>query len=229
MIADPSRTIGVDGDGRAASAVTPLADDVVRGWATARSIARALPAPVADHGGWRVDTRSASEECRYIFSAPVPGLVWLARTIDRPRVQIKLCDTRDVLAGLLPPGWAFEDATWVMQGAGIAAAPVAPGYRVEEMRTGNRIAVRVVAGDGSLAASGYGASARGVFAYDRIVTDDRHHRRGLGRVVMAVLGDAAAHDDRHVLVATAMGRALYESIGWQVCSAYTTAFIPDAA
>ena len=37
--------------------MTPHPDPtLVRGWLAARSLARGLPAPVADHGGWRVDT-----------------------------------------------------------------------------------------------------------------------------------------------------------------------------
>lgn len=205
----------------------PWPDSVIRDWATARNIARALPVPVADHGGWRVDTRSPGEDCRYFFAAPVPGLAALAATIDRPRVLIKLCDTRAVLAGLVPAGWVFEVDTWVMEGAPAVPGPLAPGYRVDRTLEGARATVRIVADDGSLAASGYGGRSRGVFAYDRIVTDDRHRRRGLGRAVIALLGEAALPGDRHVLIATAMGRALYESIGWCVRSDYTTAFIPE--
>lgn len=207
--------------------MSALSDAVIRGWATARSVARGLPVPVADHGGWRVDTRSASEECRYFFAAPVPELAALAATIDRPRVLIKLCDTREVLAKLVSAGWVFEGDTWVMEGFPIARGALAQGYRIEHIRDGERIEIRIVADDGTVAASGYGGRACGVFAYDRIVTDDRHRRRGLGRAVMALLGGAASPGDRHVLVATAMGRALYESIGWCVRSDYTTAFIPE--
>ncbi|WP_241656516.1 GNAT family N-acetyltransferase [Sphingomonas oligophenolica] len=207
--------------------MSALLDSVIRDWATARSVARGLPVPVADHGGWRVDTRSPGEECRYFFAAPVPGLAALAATIDRPRVFIKLCDTREVLARLVPAGWVFEVDTWVMEGAPIARGGLAPGYRVDRTQEGERVEVRIVADDGTFAASGYGGRASGVFAYDRIVTDDRHRRLGLGRAVMALLGEAASPGDRHVLVATAMGRALYESIGWCVRSDYTTAFIPE--
>ena len=190
----------------------PLPDAVIRAWATARSIARGLPLPVADHGGWRVDTRSAEEECRYFFAAPVPGIAELAATINRPRVLIKLCDSREVLERLVPDGWAFEVDTWVMEGAPLARAPLPAGYRVEREHDVERIAVRLIADDGAVAASGYAGRALGAFAYDRIVTHDTHRRRGLGRAVMALLGEAASPGDRHVLVATVAGRALYESI-----------------
>jgi GNAT superfamily N-acetyltransferase len=209
--------------------VSALPDAVIRAWATARSIARELPLPVADHGGWRVDTRSAEEECRYFFAAPLPEIALLAATITRPRVLIKLCESRDVLERLVPAGWVFEVDTWVMEGAPLAHASLPTGYHVERQHDRKRLAVRLIASDGSVAASGYGASALGVFAYDRIVTDERHRRRGLGRALMALLGEGASPSDRHVLVATAAGRALYESIGWCVRSDYTTAFIPAGA
>ncbi|WP_430984552.1 hypothetical protein, partial [Escherichia coli] len=48
--------------------------ELIAGWLHARSVARALPTPVADHGGWRVDTRSEQEWCRYVFADPAPAI-----------------------------------------------------------------------------------------------------------------------------------------------------------
>lgn len=207
--------------------MTPLSRAMIAGWVTARSIARELPAPVADHGGWRVDTRSETERCRYIFAEAGPSIGALAAAIREPRVFIKLCDEDAVLAALLPSHWHFADRSWVMSGAASTAPPLPPGYRIETDVSHDRIAVRVLGPAGELAASGYGANALGVFAYDRIVTDASHRRLGLGRIVMAELGRAAKSDAAHVLVATDMGRALYESIGWRVRSSYASAFTPD--
>ena len=84
--------------------------------------------------------------------------------------------------------------------------------------------------NGELAASGRLGLVGDVAIYDRIRVQDAHQRRGLGRALMAALGEAAnrAGASRWVLVATPEGRALYETLGWSVHAPYTSAFIPPA-
>lgn len=64
--------------------------------------------------------------------------------------------------------------------------------------------------------------------YDRIVTEPAHQRRGLGRAVMHALQAIARAHGRHanVLVASAQGRALYETLGWRLHAPWATAVIP---
>jgi GNAT superfamily N-acetyltransferase len=207
--------------------VSALDEATFRDWVAARSVARDLPAPVADRGGWRVETGSETEIRRYFFARPDEAIANLAREIAGPRIFLKLAADAATMAALLPDGWVTEGQTWMMSGAPIAMPSLHPDYRLEQEGDARRATVVIRAPDGSVAASGYGAAVAGVFAYDRIVTDAAHYRRGLGRVVMAALGGFAAPDATHVLAATAMGRGLYESIGWRVRSDYTTAFIPD--
>ncbi|PTS78400.1 GNAT family N-acetyltransferase, partial [Sphingomonas sp. HMWF008] len=57
------------------------AADLVAGWVYGRSVARWVALPVADYGGWRVDTGSPAEVCRYIFADPTPDVAALARAI----------------------------------------------------------------------------------------------------------------------------------------------------
>ena len=63
---------------------------------------RALPTPVADHGGWRGDTRSEQEWCRYVFADPAPAIAELAQSITQPRVYVKLCQDDADLKGPVP-------------------------------------------------------------------------------------------------------------------------------
>lgn len=206
--------------------------DLVAGWVAARSIARGLPAPVLDHGGLRVDTGLPGETRRYVFAGPAHGIRALAESIDEPHIPIKMCGTGDQLLALVPRRWELQPAAYFMtrDGAGEAAPIPASGYRLEFSIENQATAARIVAEDGSVAASGYAAEHGGVFIYDRVSTDAAHRRRGLGKALMAALGatrrDAAS---RQVLVATEEGRALYVTLGWRVLAPYSTVLINAAA
>ncbi|GGA48571.1 hypothetical protein GCM10011395_18640 [Sphingomonas psychrolutea] len=204
---------------------------LLRGWLAARSVARGLPAPMATHGGWRVDTRSDAEWCRYVFAAPDNRIADLAATIGRPDVLLKLCAADAVLAALLPAGWQLDPCSWFMTAPEISVRTALPtGYTATIQTTEGAHQIAITAPDGSLAASGYAAEINGVFCYDRIVTSADHRRRGLGTAVMALLGAQRALDtSRHALVATDQGRALYETLGWRMLAPYATAFLPAAS
>lgn len=194
-------------------------------WLTARSVARGLPAPVAEHGGFRVDTNSAEEIVRWVFPRMTEGLVVLGRSIDTPRRLLKLCGEPAELRAALPARWRLEPPThFMIAGDWPAPRPLPPGYAVETDRDGAAVAVRIIGPDGDPAASGHAAQAGGAFAYDRIATAPAHRRKGLGAAVMAALRQA--REDPHapeLLVATEDGRGLYASLGWRNLSPYATA------
>ena len=204
--------------------------DLVHAWLAARSLARGLPAPVADSGGWRVDTGSPSELRRYVFATPTNGLRRLANAIYAPHIALKLCGTEAAMRVQVPARWQLTSDSFMMTGddATATARPLPPGYAGELTVTGPVASIRITTTTGELAASGYAADLDGVFAYDRIITDPAHGRRGLGSVVMATLASTRrSRASRQVLVATAAGRALYETLGWTICSPYTTALLPS--
>jgi GNAT superfamily N-acetyltransferase len=202
--------------------------DLLWRWLAARSIAHGLPLPVPDHGGMRVDTMLAHETRRHVFAGPCDGLRALAASVRAPRVFLKMCGTGEALLALAPPGWALQPPAYLMIQADAGDTPHAPGagYRIEAMRQGLVTSVRIRAPDGTVAASGHAAEYRGVFVFDRIATHAAHRRRGLGRALMAALGARQQSAARRVLVATAEGRALYETLGWRVVSPYATIVIP---
>lgn len=214
---------------------SPSADGVDPGllaaWVAARSMARGLAAPVADHGGWRVDTRSDIEWCRYISARADREIAALARTIERPQVFIKACTDDATLMHLLPDGWTLQQRAWVMTSlVEPPARHLADGYSLAVEIANDVISVRIAAPDGALAASGYAVETAGVFAYDRIVTSADHQRRGLGHAVMTSLrAQRRSAASREMLVATDQGRALYTSLGWTVQSGYASALSPAAA
>lgn len=184
---------------------------------------------MADSGGWRVDTGGEEERRRYVFAHAGEGFDALARSIDEPRVFVKLCADAATMRALLPPRWAVQPSHCMMVRDGPSpAAEVPPGYRATSRTEGGVTVVEIVDATGGRAASGQAAELDGVFVYNQIATAEAHRRRGLGRALMAALAQARRDPAaREVLTATDLGRALYLSIGWRVYAPYTTAVIPD--
>jgi hypothetical protein len=87
---------------------------LVWAWLVTRSIARHLPEPIEDFGGFRVDTNSEKEVRRWVFPALVDGVARLASSIGEPGHVIKLCGTGDELAAALPGHWLVDGGRWFM-------------------------------------------------------------------------------------------------------------------
>ncbi|USX29352.1 GNAT family N-acetyltransferase [Oxalobacteraceae bacterium OTU3CINTB1] len=204
------------------SAVAP---ELLAGWLAARSVARGLPLPVADSGGLRVDTGSDIEVRRYVFAGPVQEIRELARSITQPRTFIKMIGPAEQLLELVPAAWQLQPGAHVMvhDGAQDARPALPTGYRLELVMEGCTTLARIFSVGGDLAASGYAAEYGGTFIFDRIIVEEAHQRRGLGRAMMAALGSAQRSGaTRRVLVATDAGRALYSTLGWTVIAPYST-------
>lgn len=205
--------------------VDPL---LVETWLAARSVARGLPAPVADNGGWRVDTRLPTEAQRYVFASVTKGFHELAAAISDPLVFLKLCAPEAAMRAVLPDRWQVHGGGYLMtldhQRGDVLRLPA--GYEIEISTVGTVTSARILTKDGALAASGFAAETDRAFVYDRIVTAPPYRRQGLGVAIMNALGAARrSHQAKQVLVATADGRTLYSRLGWVVQSSYSTAFI----
>ena len=200
---------------------------LVRAWLAGRSVARGMPTPVVDRGGWRVDTGLPEEVARWVFAEPGEGLQELGRSVTLPFHLLKLCAPAEVLMRHLPPRWQLQSESWFMAAAEpMPEAALASGYRLEHHTDRAVTQVRILTESGDLAASGYAAQTSDAFVYDRIATAADHRRRGLGRVLMAALCRARTRPVPQLLTATADGHALYTTLGWSVVSPYVTAGIP---
>ncbi len=205
---------------------------LIAAWLTARSVARDLPLPVPDRGGFRVDTNSETELRRWVFPRIVGGMSELAHEISTPRHFIKLCGSEEELSAAVPAPWQLQPVRYVMVAGSTApnSRALPDGYRIHTEQGGPRTHVRIEAPDGTLAASGYAAETADVFIYDRIETKPAHRRLGLGRAIMVSLGAARTSQSvPQVLVATEDGRQLYTSLGWSLYSPYATVTIPQSS
>lgn len=214
------------------SAPEPVDPRLLRAWLAGRSISRGLPAPVPDHGGWRVDVCLPTEMARYVFADVTPGLKHLGETLQTPFVSLKLCGSDALLRSLLPARWEIQGGNHLMTFDGDLGVPrpPPPGYGLEVTTDERGFAVRLLDREGDIAASGFAAETPEAFVYDRIVTEPAHQRRGLGLTVMTALGaQRRSPAARHVLVATPEGRALYAAMGWTARSPFATAVITPPA
>ncbi|MRW88778.1 N-acetyltransferase [Duganella sp. FT80W] len=202
--------------------------ELLEGWLRARSIARGLPQPVADHGGLRVDTGLPHERRRYVFAGPAPGISELALKISEPHIYIKMLGPAPQLLAQVNPKWTLQPGGYFMtKEPGRTPVPsLPPGYRLQVITELPLTTARILAEDDTVAASGYAAEYEGVFVFDRIATAPAHQHQGLGAAIMAALGGAQqSQTAQRVLVATEAGRSLYTTIGWRVRSPYSTVAI----
>lgn len=129
---------------------------------------------------------------------------------------------------MLPSRWRIEPGRFLMTVRNPASPPpgLPKGYRLLHLNDGPVASVRIMTDTGDVAARGYAAAFDEFFVYDRIETCASYRRQGLGRAVMQALGPHEDVERVHVLVATAAGKPLYDSLGWTTVSPYATAEIP---
>lgn len=198
---------------------------LVEGWLRARSVARGLPQPVRDSGGLRLDTGSSIEAQRFVFAAAGENVRSLAARISAPRVFIKVCTSNEELAACLPAPWEVGQQRFFMMARKVkATTPKLPaGYALHVLKKGPVTAAHVVTNVGGVAAQGFSAVFDEFRVYDRIETSAGHRRQGLARAVMQALSPPEGSELVQVLVATAEGERLYDSLGWITVSPYATA------
>ncbi|MEV6829194.1 GNAT family N-acetyltransferase [Amycolatopsis sp. NPDC051102] len=195
----------------------------VRGWA----VSRATPPPVSEGDGYRVDVGLPGHRVRYLLRSPA-AVASRARTVAEPGTWLKTCGSRSAVLAGLTPAWTVGETEYLMAVDGpVPPVAVPAGYSVTVTGDGPAWDVLVSAG-AAPAARGRVAVAGGVAVFDKIETEPEHRRRGLGRVVMHRLGEAAGASSS-VLLASAAGRGLYSALGWRVMSDVVPADVPEGA
>ncbi|MFD3588344.1 GNAT family N-acetyltransferase [Streptomyces sp. NPDC058683] len=144
-----------------------------------------------------------------------------------PGVWLKTFVSPEMLTPWLAPGWSVAGGPGFLMSAPLRAshAEVPDGYRLRTWGRADVIRTLVRTADGAFAARGQTAVTGSTAVVDQVETDPAHQRRGLGRLVMGTLANAAAGQGATVgvLGATPEGRALYETVGWHVLAPLTSA------
>ncbi|HEX4816924.1 MAG TPA: GNAT family N-acetyltransferase [Nonomuraea sp.] len=202
----------------------------VRAWVDGWVISRNAPRPVRVPWGLRVDVGLPGHVARHIVPAPTPDVLrLLTRTLTAPGTWLKLCAPAEAVAPLLPPTWTIKDREFMMTAplTRVPAPPAPPGYTLTVTTRAGVTAARLFTAAGEVAARGQFAVAGRSAVVDQVETAAGHRRRGLGTAVMKTIAAAAAARGARtgVLVATAEGQALYETLGWTLHTPMTAAVL----
>lgn len=206
---------------------------LVRLFATGWCVTRGVAPPVVEGLALRIEVGLAEETRRYVFPAPPEGIGAVAEGVTAPGVLLKAPLAEQDVRDLLPPHWHVEQTGTMMtlSALPVAMSAVAAVFTLDVADDGKMVTASIIAADGSLAASGKLAVVGDWALHDRIRVAEAHRRLGFGRAVMLALGAEGVRRGaaRGLLAATVMGRALYQTLGWEDRAPWVTAQIrPDA-
>ena len=133
------------------------------------------------------------------------------------------------VAAQLPPHWHVEQTGTMMTVATLpnAVDALPDDFAATTQWRGPVFFANLTNAAGAAVGEGRMTLIDGLALHDRITVDPAYWRRGVGRAIMQLLGAEARRQrvDGGLLTATVAGRALYETLGWQARSPWTTAQI----
>jgi hypothetical protein len=205
--------------------------DIVEKWLKAWSLSRELPLPVKFTSGFKVDVGYEKQKARYIFPELNDDFIGLSKRIDEPWVFLKVCASPDEVKRCISGKWSIQPQGYMMscfhpmdfQNIGL---PV--GYKLKFEHYNSSTLIKIVTKKGELASSGHVILVDDLAVYDRIETGINYRRKGLAICLMKELEKIALEKGifKNFLVATEEGRLLYEFLGWELYSLYTSIVIP---
>lgn len=209
-----------------------VSEELVEKWLQGWSLSRDLPLPDRYRSGFRVDVGEEKQKTRYVFPELNDDFIQLAETVTEPWVYLKICTSHEELKSLVPERWIFKPEGYMMQCSSPMSIPdtaLPDHYSVEiQSITPEYFTVKILCNKTEQAAVGRLLIVDDVAIYDRILTEEKHRRKGLARIVMARLEEIAVSKGifNNFLVATQQGKLLYESLGWKLYSRYSSVVIP---
>lgn len=211
---------------------TEVSSVVVEKWLKAWSLSRGLACPVQYKSGFKVHVHDEKQKIRYVFPKLDDNFIQLLNDVDEPHVFLKVCTGPGELKNVIPRKWMFQPQGYMMAcramiNAGNASLDRA--YKLESAQNNSVFTIRILTQTGELAASGHLVLVDGLAVYDRIKTESKHRRKGLAMYLMKELEKIALSKGvfNNFLVATEEGKSLYEFLGWQLYSLYTTIVIAN--
>lgn len=133
---------------------------------------------------------------------------------------------------MIPEKWILQPQGYMMtcfRPMNIRVTTLGNDYKLELEQYNSTFVIRIVTNNGELASIGRVVLVDDLAIYDRISTESNHKRKGLATFLMKELEKIALSKEitNNFLVATEEGKSLYEPLGWEVYSLYTSIVIPD--
>ncbi|SHG06079.1 GNAT family N-acetyltransferase [Chryseobacterium sp. OV279] len=208
-----------------------VSHDIVEKWLKAWSLSRQLPLPVRYKSGFKVEVGEEKQKIRYIFSELNDDFIELSKQIDEHWIYLKVCASPDEVKNKVPDQWVIQPPGYMMSCFGpmkVKVANLCKGYRIESEKYNSTTVIKIIAENDELACVGRVVMVDDLAVYDRIITEEKHQRKGLGTFLMQELEKVAVSKgiSNNFLVATEVGRSLYQSMGWELYSPYTSIVIP---
>jgi GNAT superfamily N-acetyltransferase len=206
--------------------------DIIEKWMKGWSLSRDLPLPIKYKSGFKVEVGDPKQKERYVFAELNEDFIQLTKLIDEPWVFLKVCASFDDFKDKISKKWEIQPQGYMMycfHPMNFPNVTLHNDYRVEFDQYNSTFVVKIVTKNGELASMGRVVLVDDLAVYDRILTENNHRRKGLATFVMKELEKIALSKgiSNNFLVATKEGKTLYESLGWELYSLYTSIVITD--
>lgn len=207
-----------------------ISPDILKKWLTAWSLSRELPLPIAFRSGFKVEVGETKQKERYVFAELNEDFIELSNTINEPWIFLKTFAPPEEIKSHVSEKWTFQPQGYFM----VCSEPMFfqnrhpdTEYKFEFDHYKSTFVVRILTQNNEEVAIGRVVLVDDIAVYDRIITESNHRRKGLATIIIKEL-EKIAHSKgitKSILVATEDGKQLYESLGWEVHSLYTSIVI----
>ena len=204
-----------------------ISPNIVEKWLKAWCLSRELPLPVSFKSGLKVDVGYEKQKTRYVFPELNDDFIQLSKHINEPWIFLKVCASPDEIINHISKKWIVQPQGYMMSSFRqiiFKNTNLHSYYKIEYSHYNSTFVVSILTQKGELAASGRVVLVDDLAVYDRISTEDNHRRKGLATFLMKELENIALAKgvSKNFLIATEEGKFLYESLGWEVYSLYTS-------
>jgi len=210
--------------------------DIVRAWVDGWVVSRGAAPPIEEPWGFTIDVGHPEHVARHVLPDVTEKVVrTITETTTAQNTWLKVFVPPETVLPWLAPGWTLAAPGFLMSASlQRFSVDVPDGYRLRTWTQGGVLRALIRTNEGAYAARGQMAApageSSGPVVFDQIGTDAAHRRKGLGRLVMRTLANAAleAGASAGVLGATIDGQALYESLGWRTHGPLTSIVLGPA-
>lgn len=204
---------------------------MIEKWLKGWSLSRGLPLPVKYKSGFKVDVGYEKQKTRYVFPELNEDFIQLSKSINESWVFLKVCASPEKLKRAIPEKWVVQPQGYMMaclHPMNIQNASLSNDYKLKLEERNSTFTISIITKSGELASIGNVILVDDMAIYDSIKTDSNHRKKGLATFVMKELEDIALSKgvSTNFLVATEAGKRLYQYLGWELYSLYTSVVIP---